>query len=87
VFRTFRQVLEEQKRLSEGRYRTLLLEAIQDAVYLSSQNQQLQTDNMQLLKALAELKPKVSEKTKLQEGTSYTVVTNPTPEEEMFLVT
>ncbi|KAK3526706.1 hypothetical protein QTP70_032074 [Hemibagrus guttatus] len=50
VFRTFRQVLEEQKRLSESRYRTLLLEAIQDAVHLSSQNQQLQADNMQLLK-------------------------------------
>ncbi|XP_034163299.2 trichohyalin [Pangasianodon hypophthalmus] len=66
VFRTFRQVLEEQKRLAEGRYRTLLLEAIQDAVYLSSQNQQLQDDNMQLLKALAELKA-VSDKTKLHE--------------------
>ncbi|KAF7702311.1 hypothetical protein HF521_001594 [Silurus meridionalis] len=56
VFRTFRQVLEEQKRLSEGRYRSLLLEAIRDAVYLSSQNQQLQADNMQLHKALAALK-------------------------------
>uniref|UniRef100_A0A3B1IMU7 Si:dkey-201i24.3 n=1 Tax=Astyanax mexicanus TaxID=7994 RepID=A0A3B1IMU7_ASTMX len=48
VFRTFRQVLEEQKRLSEGRYRTLLLEAIQDAVHLSTLNQQLQTENKQL---------------------------------------
>ncbi|XP_022521306.2 golgin subfamily A member 6-like protein 4 [Astyanax mexicanus] len=52
VFRTFRQVLEEQKRLSEGRYRTLLLEAIQDAVHLSTLNQQLQTENKQLRKAL-----------------------------------
>ncbi|XP_029517636.2 trichohyalin [Oncorhynchus nerka] len=56
VFRVFRQVSEEQRRVSEGRYRTLLLEAIQDAVYLSSQNQQLQADNKQLRKALAELK-------------------------------
>lgn len=55
VFRTFRQVLEEQKQLSEGRYRTLLLEAIQDAVYLSSQNQQLQADNVQLLKGDSDL--------------------------------
>lgn len=50
VFRVFRQVSEEQRRVSEGRYRTLLLEAIQDAVYLSSQNQQLQADNKQLRK-------------------------------------
>ncbi|KAI4872768.1 hypothetical protein NFI96_027005 [Prochilodus magdalenae] len=56
VFRTFRQVLEEQKRISEGRYRTLLLEAIQDAVHLSTQNLQLQADNKQLSKALADLK-------------------------------
>ncbi|KAL7858468.1 hypothetical protein AOLI_G00185700 [Acnodon oligacanthus] len=56
VFRTFRQVLEEQKRISEGRYRTLLLEAIQDAVHLSTQNLQLQSDNKQLRKALDELK-------------------------------
>lgn len=48
-------MLEEQKRLSEGRYRSLLLEAIQDAVYLSSQNQQLQADNMQLLKGDSDL--------------------------------
>ncbi|XP_070819481.1 golgin subfamily A member 6-like protein 9 [Chaetodon trifascialis] len=56
VFRVFRQVSEEQRRMSEGRYRSLLLEAVQDAVYLSAQNQQLQADNKQLRKALGELK-------------------------------
>ncbi|XP_067454586.1 M protein, serotype 2.2 [Thunnus thynnus] len=56
VFRVFRQVSEEQRKMSEGRYRSVLLEAVQDAVYLSAQNQQLQADNKQLHKALAELK-------------------------------
>lgn len=56
VFRVFRQVSEEQRRMSEGRYRSVLLEAVQDAVYLSAQNQQLQADNKQLRKALGELK-------------------------------
>nr|XP_020478194.1 stress response protein NST1-like isoform X2 [Monopterus albus] len=56
VFRVFRQVSEEQRKMSEGRYRNVLLEAVQDAVYLSAQNQQLQADNKQLRKALGELK-------------------------------
>uniref|UniRef100_A0A1A7XMR5 Kinesin motor domain-containing protein n=2 Tax=Iconisemion striatum TaxID=60296 RepID=A0A1A7XMR5_9TELE len=56
VFRVFRQVSEEQRKLSEGRYRSVLLEAVQDAVYLSAQNQQLQADNNQLNKALGEIK-------------------------------
>ncbi|KAI9538982.1 hypothetical protein NQZ68_009059 [Dissostichus eleginoides] len=56
VFRVFRQVCEEQRRMSEDRYRSVLLEAVQDAVYLSAQNQQLQADNRQLRKALGELK-------------------------------
>ncbi|XP_045886906.1 osmotic avoidance abnormal protein 3 isoform X2 [Micropterus dolomieu] len=56
VFRVFRQVSEEQRKMSEGRYRSVLLEAVQDAVYLSAQNQQLQADNKQLRKALGELK-------------------------------
>lgn len=50
VFRVFRQVSEEQRRMSENRYRRVLLEAVQDAVYLSAQNQQLQADNKQLRK-------------------------------------
>ncbi|KAM3612138.1 uncharacterized protein V6R79_003444 [Siganus canaliculatus] len=56
VFRVFRQVSEEQRKMSESRYRSVLLEAVQDAVYLSAQNQQLQADNKQLRKALGELK-------------------------------
>ncbi|CAK6956556.1 chromosome-associated kinesin KIF4 [Scomber scombrus] len=56
VFSVFRQVCEEQRKMSEGRYRSVLLEAVQDAVYLSAQNQQLQADNKQLHKALGELK-------------------------------
>ncbi|XP_062331974.1 golgin subfamily A member 6-like protein 4 [Osmerus eperlanus] len=60
VFRVFRQVCEEQRRLSEGRYRSVMLEAIQDAVYLSAVNQQLQTDNTQLRRALAEMKDTLS---------------------------
>lgn len=50
VFRVFRQVSEEQRKISEGRYRGVLLEAVQDAIYLSAQNQQLQADNKQLCK-------------------------------------
>lgn len=50
VFRVFRQVSKEQKRMSEDRYRCVLLEAVQDAVYLSAHNQELQADNKQLRK-------------------------------------
>ncbi|KAL3972920.1 proto-oncogene serine/threonine-protein kinase Pim-2 [Sarotherodon galilaeus] len=56
VFRVFRQVSEEQRKISEGRYRSVLLEAVQDAIYLSAQNQQLQADNKQLRKSAGELK-------------------------------
>ncbi|KAI1898462.1 hypothetical protein AGOR_G00072600 [Albula goreensis] len=68
VFRVFRQVLEEQREMVEDRYRTLLLEAIQDAVYLSAQNQQLQADNKQLRRALAQLKDSLSVRANPQEG-------------------
>lgn len=50
VFRAFRQVSEEQRKISEGRYRSVLLEAVQDAIYLSAQNQQLQAENKELRK-------------------------------------
>lgn len=56
VFRVFRQVSEEQRKISEARYRSVLLEAVQDAIYLSAQNQQLQADNKKLSKALREIK-------------------------------
>ncbi|KAK7140940.1 hypothetical protein R3I93_015172 [Phoxinus phoxinus] len=50
VFRAFREVLEEQRRMSESRYRALLIDTIQDAVHLSSQNLQLQEEIQQLRK-------------------------------------
>ncbi|XP_054890395.1 uncharacterized protein si:dkey-201i24.3 [Poeciliopsis prolifica] len=56
VFRAFRQVSEEQRKISEGRYRSVLLEAVQDAIYLSAQNQQLQAENKELRKAVGEIK-------------------------------
>ncbi|KAM6923720.1 uncharacterized protein FYW49_006171 [Xenentodon cancila] len=56
VMRAFRQVCEEQRKTSESRYRSVLLEAVQDAIYLSAQNQQLQADNKQLCKALEQIK-------------------------------
>ncbi|KAG7275725.1 hypothetical protein CRUP_009828, partial [Coryphaenoides rupestris] len=56
VFQVFYQVSEEQKRAMQGRYQTLLLEAVQDAVHLSAQNQQLQAENRMHRAALGELK-------------------------------
>ncbi|XP_051506484.1 trichohyalin [Myxocyprinus asiaticus] len=66
VFRAFRAVLEEQRRLSEGRYRSLLLDAIQDAVHLSNQNLQLQEEIQQLRKSLMEQRGCFSNQTPLQ---------------------
>uniref|UniRef100_A0A674N8F4 Uncharacterized LOC105417364 n=1 Tax=Takifugu rubripes TaxID=31033 RepID=A0A674N8F4_TAKRU len=60
VFRVFRQVSEEQRKASEDRYRNVLMEAVQDAVFLSAQNQQLQADNKRLRKALAEMKDSIT---------------------------
>lgn len=48
ILRTFRQAADEQRKVCEGRYRGVLLEAVQDAIYLSAQNQQLQADIKQL---------------------------------------
>ena len=41
----FHQVSEEQKWTMKERYQSLLVEAVQDAVYLSAQNQQLKEEN------------------------------------------
>lgn len=46
----FRQVSEEQRKITEDRYKDVLMEAVQDAVFLSAQNQQLQADNKRLRK-------------------------------------
>uniref|UniRef100_W5MYR4 Kinesin motor domain-containing protein n=1 Tax=Lepisosteus oculatus TaxID=7918 RepID=W5MYR4_LEPOC len=53
VFRAFREVFEDQVETLEKRYRGLLLEVIQDAVYLSTRNQELEAENKQLEHALA----------------------------------
>ncbi|XP_015205309.2 golgin subfamily A member 6-like protein 9 [Lepisosteus oculatus] len=53
VFRAFREVFEDQVETLEKRYRGLLLEVIQDAVYLSTRNQELEAENKQLEQALA----------------------------------
>ncbi|XP_061643159.1 chromosome-associated kinesin KIF4B isoform X4 [Phyllopteryx taeniolatus] len=54
VFRSFHESSEDLRRVSEARYRSVLLEAVHDAVNQSAQNQQLQADNKQL--PLGELK-------------------------------
>ncbi|KAM9833631.1 uncharacterized protein ACBT44_007312 [Syngnathus typhle] len=56
VFRRFYESSEDLRRTSEARYRSVLLEAVHDAVFLSAQNQQLHANNKQLRKALGELK-------------------------------
>lgn len=48
TFRNYRTVFEEQKSAIEQRYRSLLEEAIQDAVFLSATNQDLMFENQQL---------------------------------------
>jgi hypothetical protein len=48
TFRNYRAVFEEQKSAIEQRYRSLLEEAIQDAVFLSATNQDLMFENQQL---------------------------------------
>ncbi|XP_061643161.1 uncharacterized protein si:dkey-201i24.3 isoform X6 [Phyllopteryx taeniolatus] len=52
VFRSFHESSEDLRRVSEARYRSVLLEAVHDAVNQSAQNQQLQADNKQLRKGV-----------------------------------
>jgi len=60
TFRHYREAFEEQKAALEQRYRGLLEDSIQDAVYLSSRNQELSDENQSLKQEIAELKDKVS---------------------------
>ncbi|XP_028405762.1 kinesin-II 85 kDa subunit-like [Dendronephthya gigantea] len=60
TFRNYRDVFEEQKLAIEQRYRSLLEEAIQDAVFLSATNQDLMFENQQLKLDMAEIKDKLT---------------------------
>ncbi|XP_032237821.2 kinesin-II 85 kDa subunit isoform X2 [Nematostella vectensis] len=60
TFRNYREVFEDQKSAIEQRYRTLLEEAIQDAVFLSTRNQELLQENQSLQQDIAELKDQLS---------------------------
>ncbi|XP_072171230.1 kinesin-like protein KIF13A [Diadema setosum] len=60
TFRNYREAFEEQKMALEQRYRTLLEDAIQDAVFLSARNSELEQEKQALRQEIAELKDKVS---------------------------
>ncbi|GFO11596.1 kinesin-like protein [Plakobranchus ocellatus] len=56
TFRAYREMFEEQKAAIDARYRQLLEESIQDAVYLSSRNSDLTQENQMLKQQIAEMK-------------------------------
>ncbi|XP_062513671.1 kinesin-like protein KIF3B [Corticium candelabrum] len=60
AFRSYREVFEEQKLVLEQRFRSLLQDAIQDAVFLATTNSELQQQNEQLCEEVAGLKDKLS---------------------------
>ena len=47
TFRNYREMFEEQKAAIEQRYRHLLEDSIQDAVFLSARNNELVTENQE----------------------------------------
>lgn len=60
TFRNYREMFEEQKVAIEQRYRSLLEDAIQDAVFLSSRNSELVDENQQLRQQINEMKDVVT---------------------------
>ncbi|ELT92202.1 hypothetical protein CAPTEDRAFT_221227 [Capitella teleta] len=48
TFRQYRQVFDEQKNVIEQRYRELLEDAVQDAIFLSTRNNELMMENQTL---------------------------------------
>lgn len=48
TFRNYREMFEEQKSAIEQRYRHLLEDSIQDAVFLSARNNELTMENQEL---------------------------------------
>ncbi|XP_065183133.1 kinesin-II 85 kDa subunit-like [Sycon ciliatum] len=54
TFRAYRLVFDDQKKVLEQRYRKLLEDSIQDAVYLSARNTELSLENERLRKELAD---------------------------------
>ncbi|XP_072040599.1 osmotic avoidance abnormal protein 3-like isoform X1 [Amphiura filiformis] len=60
TFRNYREVFEEQKLALEQRYRSLLEDSIQDAIFLSSRNSELVQENQALRQEMAELKDRLA---------------------------
>ncbi|XP_041358432.1 chromosome-associated kinesin KIF4-like [Gigantopelta aegis] len=56
TFRNYREMFEEQKAAIEQRYRALLDDSIQDAVFLSTRNNELVQENQTLSQKIAEMK-------------------------------
>lgn len=56
TFRSYREMFEEQKVAMDQRYRQLLEDSIQDAIFLSSRNNELQDESKSLRQHIAEMK-------------------------------
>ncbi|KAJ8298132.1 hypothetical protein KUTeg_024663 [Tegillarca granosa] len=60
TFRNYREMFEEQKAAMDQRYRQLLEDSIQDAVFLSSRNSELTEENQNLRQQIAEMKDAIT---------------------------
>ncbi|XP_013378821.1 kinesin-like protein KIN-4A [Lingula anatina] len=60
TFRNYREVFEQQKSALEQRYRGLLEDAVQDAVFMSSRNAEMVEENQSLRQEIAELKDRLT---------------------------